>query len=95
MANIEQLYDELNALLDQRDESRKKDKRIDFEIDALKRRIKQAEKLREYSANVNDYFWVWRRNNSGVLGHSKYRATEFLCGVIRGVSLRFMPPDVP
>jgi len=56
MVNIEKLYDELNALLDQRDENRQKDKRIDFEIDALKRRIKQAEKLREHSANVNDYF---------------------------------------
>jgi predicted nuclease with TOPRIM domain len=56
MKNIEELYDELNALIDQRDEIRQKDKRIDFEIDALKRRIKQAEKLRDRSANVNEYF---------------------------------------
>ena len=56
MANIEQLYDELNALLDQRDESRQTDKRLDFKIDELTRRIKQAEKSREYSTNVNDYF---------------------------------------
>jgi predicted nucleic acid-binding Zn-ribbon protein len=56
MVNIEELYDELNALLDQREDYRRKDKRFDFEIDALKRRIKQAEKLREHSANVNEYF---------------------------------------
>ena len=64
MANIEKLHDELNALLDQRDDNHQTDKRLDFKIDELTRRIKQAEKSREYSTNVNDYFWVWRRNNS-------------------------------
>lgn len=58
MANIEKLHDELNALLDQRDDNHQTDKRLDFKIDELTRRIKQAEKSREYSTNVNDYFWV-------------------------------------
>ena len=64
MANIEKLHDELNALLDQRDDNHQTDKRLDFKIDELTRRIKQAEKSREYSTNVNDYFWVLQWYNS-------------------------------
>ena len=56
MANIEKLHDELNALLDQRDESHQIDKRIDFKINELTRRIKQAEKQQDFSTSVNDYF---------------------------------------